>query len=81
MCSWCGKALDYCSAPDCQINYGSGCDGVFQPSASFGSSTDVVSRTKSLTALTHLLCLGRKWEMFCMGVPASMTVSRRGMLP
>jgi hypothetical protein len=25
---WCGKAKDYCSAPDCQINYGSGCDGV-----------------------------------------------------
>lgn len=25
---WCGKGIYYCSAPDCQINYGSGCDGV-----------------------------------------------------
>jgi hypothetical protein len=26
--SWCGKGTDYCTAPDCQINYGPGCDGV-----------------------------------------------------
>jgi hypothetical protein len=26
--SWCGKGTDYCSAPDCQLDYGSGCDGV-----------------------------------------------------
>lgn len=28
VCRWCGKGLDYCSAPDCQLNYGTGCDGV-----------------------------------------------------
>lgn len=28
---WCGKGLYYCSAPDCQINYGTGCDGVCVP--------------------------------------------------
>lgn len=25
---WCGKGKDYCSAPDCQINYSTGCDAV-----------------------------------------------------
>ena len=27
-CSWCGKGTDYCEAPDCQLSYGPGCDGV-----------------------------------------------------
>jgi hypothetical protein len=26
---WCGKGKDYCTAPDCQINYGTGCDAVW----------------------------------------------------
>lgn len=25
---WCGKGSDYCTSPDCQINYGPACDGV-----------------------------------------------------
>ena len=28
---WCGKGINYCSAPDCQINYASACDGVCVP--------------------------------------------------
>jgi hypothetical protein len=40
---WCGKAKDYCSAPDCQINYGSGCDGNKKPQ---GLDTFSISRPK-----------------------------------
>ncbi|TKW50087.1 Chitin deacetylase [Colletotrichum tanaceti] len=29
---WCGQTAEYCSAPDCQINYGPGCDGNQKPS-------------------------------------------------
>ncbi|GJC94983.1 chitin recognition protein [Colletotrichum higginsianum] len=29
---WCGKGTEYCRAPDCQINYGPGCDGNQKPS-------------------------------------------------
>jgi len=25
---WCGTGLEYCSAPDCQINYAAACDAV-----------------------------------------------------
>ncbi len=38
---WCGLTPDYCSAPDCLINYGSGCDGNQKPS---GLDTSAVPR-------------------------------------
>ncbi|KAK1751690.1 hypothetical protein QBC47DRAFT_433673 [Echria macrotheca] len=40
---WCGKGLDYCQAPDCQINYGSGCDGNQKPK---GQDTSSIPRPK-----------------------------------
>ncbi|KAK0737018.1 hypothetical protein B0T21DRAFT_364242 [Apiosordaria backusii] len=40
---WCGRGIDYCSAPDCQLNYGSGCDGNKKPS---GPDTSGVARPK-----------------------------------
>jgi Polysaccharide deacetylase len=40
---WCGKGLDYCTAPDCQINYGTGCDDLKEPP---GPKTTAVTRTK-----------------------------------
>lgn len=45
---WCGKGKDYCSAPDCQINYGPGCDGNQKPS---GVDTAGVARPKLGTVL------------------------------
>ncbi|KAK4163498.1 hypothetical protein QBC43DRAFT_319744 [Cladorrhinum sp. PSN259] len=41
---WCGKGEEYCTAPDCQINYGSGCDGNQKPS---GADTSGVARPKN----------------------------------
>ncbi|KAK4227694.1 hypothetical protein QBC38DRAFT_363624 [Podospora fimiseda] len=41
---WCGKGGDYCTAPDCQISYGSGCDGNQKPS---GADTSGVARPKN----------------------------------
>ncbi|KAF1817186.1 glycoside hydrolase/deacetylase [Eremomyces bilateralis CBS 781.70] len=40
---WCGNTSDYCSAPDCQFEYGPGCDANQKPS---GSDTSGVTRTK-----------------------------------
>ncbi|KAI0022011.1 carbohydrate-binding module family 18 [Xylariomycetidae sp. FL0641] len=40
---WCGLDVDYCTAPDCQINYGSGCDGNQKPS---GVDTSTIERPK-----------------------------------
>ncbi|KAH6636567.1 hypothetical protein F5144DRAFT_184649 [Chaetomium tenue] len=40
---WCGRGLDYCSAPDCQINYGAGCDANQKPG---GADTSGVARPK-----------------------------------
>ncbi|KAK2070317.1 hypothetical protein P8C59_004820 [Phyllachora maydis] len=40
---WCGTTSDYCSSPDCQINYGTGCDANQKPS---GLDTSTVSRAK-----------------------------------
>ncbi|KAK4650139.1 hypothetical protein QC762_701975 [Podospora pseudocomata] len=40
---WCGRGIDYCSAPDCQLNYGPGCDGNKKPS---GPDTSGVARPK-----------------------------------
>ncbi|KAL8350384.1 hypothetical protein RB601_001230 [Gaeumannomyces tritici] len=40
---WCGQGNDYCAAPDCQINYGPGCDALKVPK---GSDTSGVARTK-----------------------------------
>ncbi|KAK1777790.1 hypothetical protein QBC45DRAFT_179572 [Copromyces sp. CBS 386.78] len=40
---WCGVGKDYCTAPDCQINYGPGCDGNQKPS---GPDTSGISRPK-----------------------------------
>ncbi|KAK3692551.1 hypothetical protein B0T22DRAFT_17007 [Podospora appendiculata] len=40
---WCGKSVDYCSAPDCQLNYGTGCDGNKKPS---GLNTAEITRKK-----------------------------------
>lgn len=41
--SWCGNDEDYCTAPDCQINYGPGCDGNQKPS---GVDTSTIARPK-----------------------------------
>ncbi|CAK7218751.1 hypothetical protein SBRCBS47491_003616 [Sporothrix bragantina] len=38
---WCGLTSDYCAAPDCQLNYGSGCDGNQKPE---GVDTSGVAR-------------------------------------
>ncbi|KAI0879716.1 carbohydrate esterase family 4 protein [Hypoxylon argillaceum] len=40
---YCGKGADYCESPDCQLNYGSGCDGNQKPS---GVDTSTIPRTK-----------------------------------
>ncbi|KAK4461424.1 hypothetical protein QBC42DRAFT_270170 [Cladorrhinum samala] len=40
---WCGRGKDYCSAPDCQINYGPACDGNQKPA---GADTSGVARPK-----------------------------------
>ncbi|KAI2630521.1 carbohydrate-binding module family 18 [Xylaria nigripes] len=40
---YCGKGADYCSAPDCQINYGPACDGNQRPS---GVDTSTIARPK-----------------------------------
>ncbi|KAK8022208.1 peptidoglycan-N-acetylglucosamine deacetylase [Apiospora rasikravindrae] len=40
---WCGLGLDYCTAPDCQLNYGPGCDGNKKPS---GADTSGIARPK-----------------------------------
>ncbi|KAK8123514.1 chitin deacetylase [Apiospora kogelbergensis] len=40
---WCGVGLDYCTAPDCQLNYGPGCDGNKKPS---GVDTSGIARPK-----------------------------------
>ncbi|KAF2471961.1 glycoside hydrolase/deacetylase [Lindgomyces ingoldianus] len=40
---WCGIGADYCQAPDCQINFGPGCDANKTPG---GSNTSSVARTK-----------------------------------
>ncbi|KAK8092084.1 polysaccharide deacetylase [Apiospora hydei] len=40
---WCGSGLDYCTAPDCQLNYGPGCDGNKKPS---GADTSGIARPK-----------------------------------
>lgn len=45
---WCGKTKDYCAAPDCQINYGTGCDANKKPS---GVDTTSIPRPKLGTAL------------------------------
>ena len=43
--SWCGPrgSPEYCAAPDCQINFGSGCDGNQVPT---GASTATIARPK-----------------------------------
>ncbi|KAK3937242.1 carbohydrate esterase, partial [Diplogelasinospora grovesii] len=40
---WCGKTTDYCESPDCQLNYGSGCDGNKKPA---GADTSSIARPK-----------------------------------
>ncbi|KAH6850175.1 hypothetical protein B0I37DRAFT_107019 [Chaetomium sp. MPI-CAGE-AT-0009] len=40
---WCGRGAEYCSAPDCQINYGTGCDANQKPD---GADTSAVPRPK-----------------------------------
>ncbi|KAK4114020.1 carbohydrate esterase family 4 protein [Canariomyces notabilis] len=40
---WCGKGKDYCSAPDCQMNYASACDANQKPS---GADTAGIARPK-----------------------------------
>ncbi|KAK3996115.1 hypothetical protein QBC44DRAFT_232672 [Cladorrhinum sp. PSN332] len=45
---WCGRGEDYCTAPDCQINYGPGCDGNQKPN---GADTSGVARPKNGKAL------------------------------
>ncbi|KAK4242565.1 hypothetical protein C8A03DRAFT_40064 [Achaetomium macrosporum] len=40
---WCGRGKDYCTAPDCQMNYGPGCDANQKPS---GADTSGVARPK-----------------------------------
>ncbi len=38
---WCGTTSDYCAAPDCQLQYGTGCDGNKVPA---GTSTSSIAR-------------------------------------
>ena len=40
---WCGNKKDYCFAPDCQIDFGPGCDGNQKPK---GEDTSDVPRPK-----------------------------------
>ncbi|KAH9906273.1 carbohydrate esterase family 4 protein [Xylariomycetidae sp. FL2044] len=40
---WCGKDTESCQAPDCQITYGSGCDGNQKPT---GVDTSTIARPK-----------------------------------
>ncbi|KAI0166297.1 hypothetical protein GGR57DRAFT_496567 [Xylariaceae sp. FL1272] len=40
---WCGLGEEYCTSPDCQINYGPGCDGNQKPS---GVDTSKIARPK-----------------------------------
>ncbi|KAI1861368.1 uncharacterized protein JN550_010898 [Neoarthrinium moseri] len=40
---WCGLGTDYCEAPDCQLNYGPGCDGNQKPD---GVDTSSIVRTR-----------------------------------
>ncbi|KAI1333692.1 hypothetical protein F5Y15DRAFT_410175 [Xylariaceae sp. FL0016] len=40
---WCGLGEDYCTSPDCQINYGTGCDGNQKPD---GVDTSTIARPK-----------------------------------
>ncbi|KAK7193611.1 hypothetical protein DPSP01_000163 [Paraphaeosphaeria sporulosa] len=40
---WCGNTPEYCNAPDCQINYGPGCDANKVPN---GDDTRTVARPK-----------------------------------
>ncbi|KAL2164484.1 hypothetical protein VTH06DRAFT_3700 [Thermothelomyces fergusii] len=40
---WCGRGIEYCMAPDCQINYSTGCDANQKPK---GVDTSQVSRPK-----------------------------------
>jgi hypothetical protein len=40
---WCGQGTEYCMAPDCQINYGPGCDANKLPT---GGSTQSIARPK-----------------------------------
>ncbi|KAJ8132863.1 hypothetical protein O1611_g759 [Lasiodiplodia mahajangana] len=40
---YCGRGADYCESPDCQLNYGSGCDGNQKPS---GVDTSTIARPK-----------------------------------
>lgn len=41
--SYCGNDEEYCTSPDCQLNYGSGCDGNQKPS---GVDTSTIARPK-----------------------------------
>lgn len=41
--SYCGTGEDFCTSPDCQINYGPACDGNIQPS---GEDTSTIARPK-----------------------------------
>jgi hypothetical protein len=40
---WCGRGKDYCKAPNCQLEFGSGCDGNQSPS---GDDTSDIERPK-----------------------------------
>ncbi|KAI0104125.1 carbohydrate esterase family 4 protein [Nemania sp. FL0031] len=40
---YCGRGADYCESPDCQLNYGSGCDGNQKPT---GADTSTIARPK-----------------------------------
>ncbi|KAI0448120.1 carbohydrate esterase family 4 protein [Xylaria telfairii] len=42
-CSFEGQGADYCESPDCQLNYGSGCDGNQKPK---GVDTSTIARPK-----------------------------------
>ncbi|KAI1457710.1 hypothetical protein F4805DRAFT_161775 [Annulohypoxylon moriforme] len=41
--SYCGQTEDFCTSPDCQINYGPACDGNLQPA---GEDTSDIARPK-----------------------------------
>jgi hypothetical protein len=47
---WCGKGTAYCAAPDCQINYGPGCDANTAPT---GPNTTKVVRTQTNPSILY----------------------------
>lgn len=63
--SWCGKGKEYCSAPDCQINYGSGCDAVC-------ATPRTLPRTLPYLELTRSIEPKAQWHRYLWGRPTQI---------